>query len=131
MEGNVHSKAPLPLLSLLCLSVCMSHIPSVPLWSQEGRYGIETEIWAVLVQPMLAPSVDQRQRFLLLLEQITVVFGGQEHSEPLAAYCIPVLSQPCPLGQTTKFWCPMEVIPKIRSGKGEGGMNPAVPGLCT
>lgn len=67
MEGNVHSMAQLPLLSLLCLSVCMSHSPSVPLWSQEGRYGIETEIWGVLVQPMLAPNVDQR--FLLLLDK--------------------------------------------------------------
>lgn len=48
--------------SVPALSVCMSHIPSVPLWSQEGRYGIEIEIWAV--QPMLAPSVDQSQRLL-------------------------------------------------------------------
>lgn len=69
LEGNVHSKAQLPLLSLLCLSVCMSHIPSVPMWSQEGRYRIEMEIWAVLVQPTLAPNVDQSQRFLLLLDK--------------------------------------------------------------
>lgn len=69
LEGIVHSKAQLPLLSLLCLSVCMSHIPSVPMWSQEGRCGIEMEIWAMLVQPMLAPNVDQRQRFLLLLDK--------------------------------------------------------------
>lgn len=67
LEGNMHSKAQLPLLSLLC--VCMSHIPSVPLRSQEGRYGVETEIWAVLVQPTLAPNVDQSQRFLLLLDK--------------------------------------------------------------
>lgn len=69
LEGNMHSKAQLALLSLLC--VCMSHIPSVPLWSQEGRYGVETEIWAVLVQPTLAPNVDQSQRFLLLDKQLS------------------------------------------------------------
>lgn len=47
-----------PLLSLVCLCSCMSHIPSVPTCGHWERDGIEVEIWAVLVQPTLAPNVD-------------------------------------------------------------------------